>query len=264
MYVTGPGEVCALDSASAKGDLVFHAPERRAATPGRGNANPNAGGGNGQPNRGVAVLGDRVFFATADAHLLCLNRLTGGVMWDINMPVSPGRYSATSAPLVVGDLVISGIAGGDGPLRGFLAAYKVTTGELAWRFWTVPKPGEPVSETWTGKAIATGGGATWITGSYDVETGILYWTVGNPFPATNGDEREGINLYTNCVLALEAKTGKLRWYYQFTPHDLHDWDATEPMLLVDTNTKVATGSCYYRQIATDFYTFLTGPMVSCC
>ena len=183
----------------------------------------------------VAILGDRILFATGDAHLVCLHRLTGGVMWDVTMPTTPGRYSATAAPLVVGDLVVSGIAGGDGPLRGFLAAYKVTTGELAWRFWTVPKPGEPASETWTGKAIETGGGATWVTGSYDVETGTLYWTVGNPFPATDGDERDGTNLYTNCVLALEAKTGKLRWFYQFTPHDLHDWDATEPVVLVDAD-----------------------------
>ena len=151
------------------------------------------------------------------------------------MPETPGRYSATSAPLVVGDLVVCGVAGGDGPLRGFLAAYQATTGAMAWRFWTVPKPGEPASETWTGRAIGTGGGATWMTGSYDVATDILYWAVGNPFPATDGDEREGINLYTNCVIALEAKTGKLRWFYQFTPHDLHDWDATEPLVLVDTH-----------------------------
>jgi alcohol dehydrogenase (cytochrome c) len=102
-----------------------------------------------------------------------------------------------------------------------------------WRFWTVPKPGEPASETWRGKAIDVGGGATWVTGSYDPETGILYWPTGNPFPDTDGDDRGGDNLYTNCVLALDAKTGKLRWHYQFTPHDLHDWDATEPLLLVD-------------------------------
>jgi PQQ-dependent dehydrogenase (methanol/ethanol family) len=230
MYVTAPGEVCALDSRTGH--------EIWCST--RGPSQPAGGGrGNGglQPNRGVAILGDRIFFATGDAHLVCLHRLTGGVMWDVAMPTTPGRYSATAAPLVVGDLVISGIAGGDGPLRGFLAAYKVTTGELAWRFWTVPKPGETASETWVGKAIETGGGATWVTGSYDVETDTLYWTVGNPFPATDGDEREGINLYTNCVLALEAKSGKLRWYYQFTPHDLHDWDATEPVVLVDTNYK---------------------------
>ncbi len=221
MFVTAPGKVCSLDSRSGREIWCYSR-----STPG--------GAGMGEPNRGAAIQGDRVFFATGDAHLVCLHRLTGGVMWDIKMPVTAGRYSATSAPLVVGDLVISGIAGGDGPLRGFVAAYKVTTGQLAWRFWTVPNPGEPGSETWSGKAIVTGGGATWVTGSYDAETDTLYWTTGNPFPATDGDDRAGINLYTNCVLALEPKTGKLRWYYQFTPHDLHDWDATEPVVLVDT------------------------------
>ncbi|HTB13432.1 MAG TPA: PQQ-binding-like beta-propeller repeat protein [Bryobacteraceae bacterium] len=234
MFVTAPGEVCAIDSGTGHEVWCTTRATPRPAAGGRGNAPAgNAGDGNGQPNRGVAILGDRIFFATGDAHLLCLNRLTGGIMWEIVMPITPGRYSSTAAPLVVGDLVVSGIAGGDGPLRGFLAAYKVATGELAWRLWTVPKPGEPLSETWSGKALETGGGATWTTGSYDAETGTLYWTVGNPFPATDGDEREGTNLYTNCVLALDAKTGKVRWYYQFTPHDLHDWDATEPLVLVD-------------------------------
>jgi PQQ-dependent dehydrogenase (methanol/ethanol family) len=225
MYVTAPDEVCALDAGTGSEIWCY----TRSAGP-----ISRAGGNKFGPNRGVALLGDLVFFATGDAHLVCLHRLTGGVLWDINMPETPGRYSAPSAPLVVGDLVVSGVAGGDGPLRGFLAAYKATTGELAWRFWTIPKPGEPASETWIGKAVATGGGATWTTGSYDVETDTLYWTVGNPFPATDGDEREGTNLYTNCVLAMEGQTGKLRWYYQFTPHDLHDWDATEPLVLVDT------------------------------
>ena len=233
MYVTAPGEVCALDSRTGSEIWCYHG--SRDASKGRQQSRPNAGGNAfREPNRGVAILGDRLFYATADAHLICLHRLTGAVMWDVVMPETPGRFSATAAPLVAGDLVISGIAGGDGPLRGFLAAYKATTGQQVWRFWTVPAPGEPGSETWSGKAIETGGGATWVTGSYDVDSGVLYWTVGNPFPATDGDDRKGLNLYTNCVLALEAKTGKLRWYYQFTPHDLHDWDATEPLLLVDT------------------------------
>ncbi len=239
MYVSAPGDVCALDSRTGREIWCYSRSTDQMPAGSGGHANPATPGRGGgdealQPNRGVALLGDRVFFATGDAHLVCLHRLTGGVLWDINMPDTPGRYSATSAPLVVGDLVVCGIAGGDGPLLGFLAAYKARTGELAWRFRTVPKPGEPASETWTGKAIETGGGATWMTGSYDLETDTLYWAVGNPFPATDGDERKGINLYTNCVLALEAKTGKLRWFYQFTPHDLHDWDATEPLVLVDT------------------------------
>jgi PQQ-dependent dehydrogenase (methanol/ethanol family) len=221
MYVTAPNQLCGLDARTGS-EIWCYGYQSSADGPlGR------------QPNRGAALLGDRVFFVTDAAHLLCLNRITGGVMWEVNMANTPGRYSATSAPLVVGDLVISGIAGGDGPLRGFLAAYQATTGEESWRFWTIPSPDSPAAETWKGNALKTGGGATWLTGSYDSETGTLYWAVGNPYPATDGDERAGVNLYTNCVIALDAKTGKLRWYYQFTPHDLHDWDATEPFLLVD-------------------------------
>jgi alcohol dehydrogenase (cytochrome c) len=133
----------------------------------------------------------------------------------------------------VGDLVIAGLAGADGGIRGFLAAYKASTGKLAWRHWTIPRPGEPGSETWKGKAIELGGGSTWLTGTYDPETKLLYWPTGNPYPDTDGSDREGDNLYTNCILALEIETGKLRWYFQFTPHDVHDWDATEPPVLVD-------------------------------
>ena len=227
MYITAADRVCALAAETGRQLWCYARSSDSPESGGRGNS--------GLPNRGVGVLGDRIFFGTSDAHLICLNRLTGGLMWDVNMVESPGHYFATSAPLIVGDLVIAGIAGGDGPLRGFLAAYKAATGEQAWRFWTVPKRGEPGSETWSGNAIETGGGATWLTGSYDVETGTLYWAVGNPFPATDGDDRRGTNLYTNCVLALDVRSGKLRWHYQFTPHDLHDWDATEPLVLVDTD-----------------------------
>ena len=232
MYVTGPGQVCALDGRHGRSIWCYTrevSPD--AATGAHGVSRHDAGAT--EPNRGVALLGDRVFFTSADAHLICLNRLTGGVMWDVALATGPGRYSATSAPLVVGNLVISGIAGGDMPSLGFIAAYQAANGRQAWRFSTIPKPGEPGSQTWKGAAIATGGGATWLTGSYDRTSDTLFWTVGNPFPATDGDDRAGTNLYTNCVLALDAKTGKLRWYFQFTPHDLHDWDATEPVVLVD-------------------------------
>ncbi len=222
MYVTAADKVCALGAATGRELWCYmHA------------SDAGAGRNSSGPNRGVGLLGDRVFFTTHDAHLICLNRLTGALMWDVKMPDAQFRYGASSAPLVVGDLVIAGVSGGDSPLLGFLAAYKANTGEQAWRFHTVPRPGEPAAETWKGRAMSIGGGATWLTGSYDAETGTLYWAVGNPFPATDGDERGGANLYSNCVIALDVKTGKLKWYYQFTPHDLHDWDATEPMLLVD-------------------------------
>jgi PQQ-dependent dehydrogenase (methanol/ethanol family) len=229
LYLTAPNQVCALDARSGREIWCYSRP-RHSASQIAGDAAKGA-------NRGAALLGDRVFFATDDAHLICINRITGGLMWDVDVPEIPGHYGSTGAPLVAGDLVVTGVAGGDAPLRGFVSAFRATTGERVWRFWTIPQRGEPVADTWKGKALETGGGATWTTGSYDTETGLLYWPTGNPYPDTDGDERGGANLYTNCVLALEAKTGKLRWYYQFTPHDLHDWDATEPLALVDAPFK---------------------------
>jgi len=225
MYVTAPNQVCALDSSTGR-EIWCYVRPRSEASKISGDAAKGA-------QRGAALLGDRVFFATDDAHLIALNRLTGALMWQVYMPEGPGAFGSTAAPMVVGDLVIAGHGGGDGPLRGYLAAYKANTGELAWRFWTIPKRGEPGSETWGGKAIEVGGGATWLTGSYDPATDTLYWPTGNPYPDTDGSERIGDNLYTNCVLALDPKTGKLKWHFQFTPHDLWDWDATEPLVLVD-------------------------------
>lgn len=191
------------------------------------------------PNRGVAVSGDRVFFVSDDAYLVCLNRITGAVMWVqwLPDPQHKGNYYNSGAPMVVGDLVISGISGGDFPLRGFIAAYKVATGEPAWRFWTIPFAGQPGSETWPVEALPTGGGGTWTQGSYDAETDTLYWVVGNPQPATDSAARPGANLYTNAVLALDPKTGKRKWHFQFTPHDVHDWGANQPLVLVDTDWK---------------------------
>jgi PQQ-dependent dehydrogenase (methanol/ethanol family) len=229
MYVTGPNQVFAVDARSGTEIWRYTRPRTPAGT--------IAGDAALGANRGVALLGDRVFFTTDDAHMLCLNRLSGALVWDVYMPESAQHYGATSAPLVVNDLVISGVAGGDEGIRGFIGAWNVATGKLAWRFWTVPKPGERGSETWQGNAIEAGGGSTWLTGTYDEETGLLYWPTGNPFPDTDGADRKGDNLYTNCDLALDPKTGELRWYFQYTPHDLHDWDATQPPVLVDAKYK---------------------------
>jgi alcohol dehydrogenase (cytochrome c) len=223
MYVTMANEAYALDAASGMQIWHYSRPLTKGVIGDAGTA----------INRGVAVLGDRVFMVTDHAHLIALNRFTGQLLWDSQMADFRKHYGATSAPLVVNDLVISGTSGGDEGARGFIDAYKASTGERAWRFWTMPAPSEPLSETWVGKAIEHGCVDSWLTGTYDPSTDLIYWPTGNPCPDFNGDERKGDNLYSSSVLALEAKTGKLRWYYQFSPHDLHDWDATETPMLID-------------------------------
>jgi alcohol dehydrogenase (cytochrome c) len=223
MYATSVNEAYALDARS--GREMWH--YRRPRTPGL------AGDAASGINRGVALLGDRVFMVTDNAHLIALERTTGQMLWDVEMGDSRQNYGATSAPLVVDDLVISGVSGGDEGVRGFVDAYRAATGARAWRFWTVPARDEPGSETWVGRAIEHGCAATWLTGTYDPESKLLYWPTGNPCPDYNGAERKGDNLYSDSVLALDAGTGTLKWHYQFTPHDLHDWDATETPMLVD-------------------------------
>ena len=225
MYVTSVNEAYALDARN--GREIWHYSRPRS----QGLAGDAASG----INRGVAVLGDRVFMVSDNAHLFALHRFTGQLIWDVEMADSRQNYGSTGAPLVVNDLVVAGVSGGDEGVRGFLDAYKASTGERAWRFWTVPAPGEPGSETWSGRAMEHGCGATWLTGTYDPEARLLYWPTGNPCPDYNGDERKGDNLYTASVVALDPATGKLKWHYQFTPHDLHDWDATETPVLVDAN-----------------------------
>ena len=223
MYVTAVNEAHALDARTGREIWQFSRPRSK------GLSGDAAGG----INRGVAILGDRVFMVTDNAHLLALHRLTGSLLWEVEIADSRQNYGATSAPLVVNDLVISGTSGGDEGVRGFVAAYKASTGERVWRFWTVPAPGEPLADTWKGKAINHPCASAWLTGTYDVETNLLFWTTGNPCPDYNGDERIGDNLYANSVVALEPETGKLRWYFQYTPHDLHDWDSTQTAMVVD-------------------------------
>lgn len=225
MYVTSVNEMYALDARS--GREIWHYSRPRS----QGLAGDAAGG----INRGVAVLGDRVFMVTDNAHLFALHRSTGQLLWDVEMADSRQNYGSTGAPLVVNDLVIAGVSGGDEGIRGFLDAYKASTGERVWRFWTIPAAGEPESETWIGNAIEHGCAATWLTGTYDPDARLLYWPTGNPCPDYNGDQRGGDNLYSSSILAIDPNTGKLRWYYQFSPHELHDWDATETPMLVDAN-----------------------------
>ena len=223
MYVTSVNQAYALDARTGREIWSW----RRPRTPGV------IGDAAGGINRGVAVWRDRVFLVTDHAHLIALNRFTGAFLWDVEMADYREHYGATSAPLVVKDLVISGTSGGDEGVRGFVAAYKATTGERVWRFWTIPLPGEPLSETWQGKAIEHGCASAWLTGTYDPELDLLYWPTGNPCPDFNGDERRGDNLYSDSVLVLKAESGELRWHYQFTPHDVHDWDAQQTPMLID-------------------------------
>jgi alcohol dehydrogenase (cytochrome c) len=220
MYVTMPNEVYALDAGS--GRQIWH--YQRARTQGvvQGNA-----------NRGAAVVGDRVFLETDNAHAIALDRWTGALLWDTALADFRQNYAASSAPLPAGDLLIAGVSGGEHGANGFVAALDQATGREVWRFKTVPARGEPGSETWQGKDIDHGGAPTWFTGSYDPSLDLVYWPVGNPSKEYNGDDRKGDNLYSNSILALDRKTGALKWHYQFTPHDLWDWDATQTSVLVD-------------------------------
>jgi alcohol dehydrogenase (cytochrome c) len=191
----------------------------------------------GQVNRGVAALGDLIYVGTVDAHLLALNAKTGAVMWDTTVADYKGGYSITGAPLAVKDKIVVGMAGGEYGVRGFLDAYDAKSGKRAWRFWTIPGPGEPGNETWKGDSWKTGAAATWVTGAYDPQTNLLYWGTGNPGPDWNGDVREGDNLYSDSIIAVDADSGKLKWHFQFTPHDVHDWDATEVPVLLDSEVR---------------------------
>jgi alcohol dehydrogenase (cytochrome c) len=187
----------------------------------------------GPVNRGLAVLDDSLFVGTLDAHLLALDLQTGKVRWEVTVADPKAGYSITAAPLALDDRVVIGVAGGEYGARGFIDAYDAATGARRWRFWTVPGPGEPGHETWSGDSWKTGGAPTWVTGVYDPALDLVYWGAGNPAPNYDGDGRAGDNLYSNCLLALDGRTGQRRWSFQFTPHDLHDWDASQVPILFD-------------------------------
>ena len=185
-------------------------------------------------NRGFGILGDTLFMVTLDAHLLAFDRKTGSIVWDIELADYHVGYSATLAPLVIDDKVIVGISGGEYQTRGFVDAYDPSTGDRIWRFHTIPDPGAPGSDTWpAADVMARGGGGTWMTGTYDPELNLLYWGTGNPNPDYYGADRQGDNLYTDSIVALDADTGTLRWHYQFTPHDTHDWDSNHVPVQAD-------------------------------
>ena len=187
----------------------------------------------GLVNRGFAVYGNRLFMTTLDAHVVALDLKTGKEVWDVTMADYKAGHAGTGAPLIVKDKVVVGIAGGEFAIRGFLDAYDAQTGQRAWRFFTIPAPGEPGNDTWAGNSWSLGGAPTWLTGSYDPELNLIYWGTGNPNPDLYGDDRKGDNLYSASVIAVDADTGQLKWHYQFTPHDVHDWDANQVPVLAD-------------------------------
>jgi alcohol dehydrogenase (cytochrome c) len=187
----------------------------------------------GRVNRGLAIYGDKVFLGTLDSHVVALDAKTGNVVWDVTAFDYRQGYSITLAPLVIKNLVLIGVSGGEYGIRGFIDAYDAATGERKWRFYTVPGPGEPGHESWEGDSWKIGGAPAWITGSYDPVTNTTFWTTGNPSPSNRGEGRSGDNLYSNSLLALEPDTGKLKWFFQFTKHDEHDYDATQVPVMVD-------------------------------
>ena len=187
----------------------------------------------GRVNRGLAILGDTLFMGTIDAHLIAIDAKSGHPLWNVTVGKAAAGYALTHAPLVIKDKVIVGTAGGEYGVRGFIAAYDARTGKEAWRFYTIPGPGEPGHETWAGDSWKYGGGSVWMTGSYDPALNLTYWGIGNPGPDYNGDVRLGDNLYSDCVVALDADTGKLKWYYQFSPHDEFDYDSVQVPVLAD-------------------------------
>src|ERR1700741_1131593 len=225
MYVTAANDVFALDART--GRTVWHY------------SRPVSSGllddAAAHKNRGVAAWENFVYSETDDAHLLCLDARSGNLIWDVQYADKMKHYGATSSSLVIKDEIVVGTSGGDSGVRGFLAAYDAATGKLRWHLWTIPGPGEFGSNSWPGDSYLHGGGTTWMPGTYDPELDTLYWTTSNAAPDFIGDSRPGDDLYTACVLAIDANTGKLKWYFQFTPHDLYDYDANETPVLVDAD-----------------------------
>ena len=187
----------------------------------------------GRNNRGVSILGNTLYMSTLDAHLVAVDATSGNLVWNAEVANYEAGYSKTAAPLVVKDRVVTGIAGGEFGIRGFLDSYNASSGDREWRAYTIPGPDDPGNQTWSGESWRTGGSPTWITGSYDPDLDLVYWGTGNPGPDYNGDMRLGDNLYADSVLALDGNSGELSWYFQFTPHDVHDWDAIQVPVLAD-------------------------------
>lgn len=224
--VQAPNDIVALDAATGRVFWTYsYAPSKESRVC------------CGRVNRGLAILGDVLFMGTIDARLVAVDAKSGKSIWSTAVARPEAGYSLTHAPLIVKDKVLVGVAGGEYGIRGYIVAYDAKTGKEAWRFNTIPGPGEAGNETWAGDSWKTGGGSIWVTGSYDSDTNLTYWGVGNPGPDWNGDGRAGDNLYSDCVVALDADTGKLKWHYQFTPHDELDYDSVQVPVLGDIEVK---------------------------
>ena len=223
MYVTGPNTAAALDVKTGRTLWTW----KRKVPPDYRNV------GFGKVNRGPAILDDMLFVTTLDCYLIALDIKSGVERWSTKVADYKTGYSLTVAPLAIKGKVVIGVSGGEAGIRGFIDAYDATSGKQAWRLWTVPAAGDKGVDTWAGDSWKTGGGSTWVTGAYDPDLNLIYWGVGNPGPDWNGDSRAGDNLYTCSMLAIDADTGKMRWYFQFTPHDTHDWDSTHVPMLFD-------------------------------
>ncbi|MGE3705388.1 MAG: pyrroloquinoline quinone-dependent dehydrogenase [Vicinamibacterales bacterium] len=227
MYVTqAPNDVVAIDAVTGKVFWLYH----HAPNPGRLCCR-------GQVNRGLAIHGDTLFMATVDAYLIAIDAKNGKPIWKTKVAEASNAYGMTLAPLVVKDKVVVGVAGAEFGIRGHIDAYDVATGKRAWRFYTIPAPGEQGSETWKNDAWKNGGGSVWTTGTYDPELNLTYWGIGNPGPDFNAAQRPGDNLFSDSVVALDGDTGKLKWYFQFTPNDPYDYDSTQVPVLVNAEWK---------------------------
>jgi alcohol dehydrogenase (cytochrome c) len=223
MYVTGPNTAAALDLRTGRELWTW----KRPIPPDYQSI------GFGRVNRGPAILDGNLYVATLDCYLVALDMHSGVERWSAKVEDYKPGFSMTLAPLAIRDRIVVGVSGGEAGIRGFVDAYSAKTGKRAWRFYTIPGPGQPGHETWENDAWKTGGGSTWVTGAYDPDAEMVYWGVGNPGPDWNGDVRPGDNLFTCSLLALDAATGALKWHFQFTPHDTHDWDATHVPVLFE-------------------------------
>ena len=238
MYVTqAPNDVVALDAVTGQIKWLYSYSPSRESRPCCGRV-----------NRGVAISGNTLFMATIDAHLVAINASDGKLLWDKEVAKPEAGYALTHAPLIVKDEVIVGTAGGEFGIRGFIAAFNAKDGKEAWRFYTIPAKGEPGNETWKDDTWQHGGASVWVTGSYDPDLNLTYWGIGNPGPDWNGDKRPGDNLYSDCVVALDADTGKLKWYFQFTPHDDFDYDSVQVPVLANINWTDKNGRTAPRKV----------------